>query len=299
VTVAFIALGSNLGDRLLQLQRALDELARDPGTRILSVSHAYESQPWGVADQPAFANAVTSIDFRGEADVLLSVLKDIEERMGREPSRRFGPRIIDLDILLFGDEEWVSRDLTIPHPRMLERDFVVTPLLEIAPAAALPDGSAVTCEGARHGRVIADLGPIPGWDLAPFAADAGPAEWQPAGPTAAAVSEPAPDYLVDEYRPRPAAAKEDGAPFEVGDWVAVGPGRVEMSGNDPSDFDLFMYESFLLQAGIPVRFYPHRPNEATVVWPEIGGVSVRLMVPRGRVEEARRMVNELGTRGDS
>jgi len=295
VTTAFIALGSNLGDRLAHLEAALGELGRDPGTRIHAVSHAYESEPWGVADQPAFANAVASVDFRGEADALLGVLKDIEEHMGRQPAQRYGPRVIDLDILLFGDEEWVSDELTIPHPRMLERDFVVTPLLEIAPDTALPDGSAVTRARVRHGRVTADLGSVPGYERVASMPLGDPAAWEDGAPMPDASSEPLPSYLAEEYRSHP-TGPDEGASFEVGEWVAVGPGRVETAGNDASDFDLLMYESFLVEAGIPVRFYPHRPNESTVVWPEIGGVSVRLMVPRGRADEARRMIRELRAR---
>jgi 2-amino-4-hydroxy-6-hydroxymethyldihydropteridine diphosphokinase len=163
VTGVFIGLGSNLGDRLGAIAAALRELAATPGVHVLAVSHAYESEPWGVTDQPRFANAVAKLDVRGEADALLVVTKDIEQRVGRVPGERYGPRAIDVDLLLFGDEEWDAPELTLPHPRILGRDFVVTPLLEIAPHVTLPDGRAVTRLHATAGRVVGDLGPVPGF----------------------------------------------------------------------------------------------------------------------------------------
>jgi 2-amino-4-hydroxy-6-hydroxymethyldihydropteridine diphosphokinase len=163
VTQAFIGLGSNLGDRVGSIAAALRELLSTPGVHVLDVSEIVESEPWGVEDQPLFANAVARLDVRGEADVFLRTLKDIEERLGRGEGERYGPRPIDLDILLFGDEEWDSPDLTIPHPRLLERDFAVTPLLSIAPGATLPDGTAVTREHAVAGRIVGGLGAVPGF----------------------------------------------------------------------------------------------------------------------------------------
>jgi 2-amino-4-hydroxy-6-hydroxymethyldihydropteridine diphosphokinase len=163
VTGVYIGLGSNLGDRTGSIAAALRELATVPGVHVLAVSHAYESEPWGVTDQPRFANAVARLDVRGEADAFLAVLKDVEERLGRVSGERFGPRVIDLDVLLFGDEEWDSPELVVPHPRMLGRDFVVTPLLEIAPDVALPDGTPVTRLHATAGPVVGDLGPVPGF----------------------------------------------------------------------------------------------------------------------------------------
>lgn len=164
MTEAYLALGSNLGDRLGTMAAALREIAATPGLHVLDVSRAFESEPWGIEDQPPFANAVARLEVRGGALALLGVLKDIEGRLGRVPGTRFGPRAIDLDILTFGEEEWDSPALTIPHPRMLERDFVVTPLLQIAPGAALPDGTPVDRARAPLGRVTGELGPVPGFD---------------------------------------------------------------------------------------------------------------------------------------
>ena len=134
---AFIGLGSNLGAPVANLRSAALALDELPGTEVVFASHVYESEPWGVADQPPFANAVVWVRTRLRADQLLDALKEIEERLGRRPGERFGPRVIDLDLLLLGDEEWETEELVVPHPRMAERDFVLTPLLTIAPHVTL------------------------------------------------------------------------------------------------------------------------------------------------------------------
>ncbi|MDO8916127.1 MAG: 2-amino-4-hydroxy-6-hydroxymethyldihydropteridine diphosphokinase [Coriobacteriia bacterium] len=163
MTNVFVGLGSNLGDRVGSIAAAVREMAATEGVRVLDVSSVVESEAWGVEDQPRFANAVARLDVRGEADAFLGTLKAIEERLGRRPGVRYGPRPIDLDILLFGDEEWDSPELTIPHPRLLERDFAVTPLLRLAPDAVLPDGTPVTRENAVEGRIVGEMGPVPGF----------------------------------------------------------------------------------------------------------------------------------------
>jgi 2-amino-4-hydroxy-6-hydroxymethyldihydropteridine diphosphokinase len=139
----------------------VDALTDLPDTRVTAISHAYESEPAYVTGQPLFANAAAAIETDLESGPLLGYLQQIEESMGRVRAAENGPRPIDLDILLFGDEESQTADLTIPHPRMLERDFVVTPLLEIAPRVHLPDGTHVTRDSATVGPVIGDLGAIP------------------------------------------------------------------------------------------------------------------------------------------
>jgi 2-amino-4-hydroxy-6-hydroxymethyldihydropteridine diphosphokinase len=158
---AYIALGSNEGDRLLNLGRAVDALSDLDDVRVTAVSHAYESEAAYLAGQPHFANAVVAAETDLESDQLLGYLLQIEESMGRVRTVENGPRTIDLDILLLGDEDSQTADLTIPHPRLLERDFVVTPLLEIAPGVQLPDGTSVTRDNATVGPVVGDLGPIP------------------------------------------------------------------------------------------------------------------------------------------
>jgi len=160
VTRAYVALGSNLGDRLANLADALDALRRLPGVRIVAVSGVYETEPWGGVEQPRYANAVVALDVEGDALALLRACQAIERAGGRVPGERFGPRTIDLDVVLFGDETIDSPELTVPHPRMLERDFVVTPLLEIAPDVRLPGGGTVSTEHATEGRITGVLGGI-------------------------------------------------------------------------------------------------------------------------------------------
>ena len=158
MTCAYVALGSNLGDRIATLEAALRALDALPGVTVAAVSSAYETEPWGGVEQPRYANAVVALNVEGDALSLLRACKAIEQASGREPGVRFGPRTLDLDVLLFGDQVIESPELTVPHPRMLEREFVVTPLLEIAPHATLPDGRAVTAERAIEGRITRVLG---------------------------------------------------------------------------------------------------------------------------------------------
>lgn len=160
MTTAFIGLGSNQGDRLAKLAAAVDALAEIPETHLERVSHAYESEPAYVEQQPKFANAVAEITTSLSSSQLLGYLFDIEDSLGRVREAENGPRTIDLDILLFGDEELNSAELTIPHPHLLERQFVVVPLLDIAPRLHLPDGTPVLREIATIGEIVGDLGPI-------------------------------------------------------------------------------------------------------------------------------------------
>ncbi len=166
MTDVYVGLGSNTGHRMRYLSRAVHEIADLDGANVEKVSHAYESEPWGAEGQEPYANAVALVSTTFRADQLLSALIEIENRLGRTRDVPNGPRTIDLDILLFGDEEWNAPDLIIPHPRMAERDFVITPLLEIAPDAKWPDGSSVTGDLVSVGKVIGDLGPIPDPGLA-------------------------------------------------------------------------------------------------------------------------------------
>lgn len=166
MTDVYVGLGSNMGHRMRHLSRAVHEIARLDGADVVRVSHAYESEPWGVEDQEPFANAVALVTTTLRADQLMAELQEIESRMGRTRDVPNGPRPIDIDIVLFGDEEWETPEMTIPHPRMAERDFVITPLLEIAPDATWPDGSPVTAEDVRVGKVTQDLGPVPDPGLA-------------------------------------------------------------------------------------------------------------------------------------
>ncbi len=161
MTTAYVGAGSNLGDRMINLATAVRELEHLPETHVESISHVYRSEPAYVEDQEDFFNLVLSLETTIQADALLEYLLDIEDRMGREREVPKGPRVIDLDLLLYGDEEWNSEKLVLPHPLLAERDFVVHPLLEIAPHVRMPDGSRIHRDRATMGKVLSDEGELP------------------------------------------------------------------------------------------------------------------------------------------
>jgi len=134
--LTYIALGTNLGRRRQNLSRARNLLSEH--VRIIKTSAIYETEPWGVTDQPKFLNQVLEGQTDLDAPALLQFVKLIERKMGRKPSVRYGPRLIDLDILLLGDLQLDTPGLVIPHPRMAERAFVLVPLAEIAPFLVIP-----------------------------------------------------------------------------------------------------------------------------------------------------------------
>ena len=127
---AYLGLGSNLGDRRSQLRAALVALD-ERGVRIRQVSSLYETDPMYETAQPRFLNAVASVETELTPEALLAAAKDVERQLGRKPRARFGPREIDVDILLYADERRLSSELTIPHARMGERPFVQAPLAEV------------------------------------------------------------------------------------------------------------------------------------------------------------------------
>ena len=130
MTSAYLGLGTNLGRRARNLSAARRRL-RQKGARILRHSRVIESEPWGVSDQPRFLNQVIEVEWPGTARQLLVAAKQVEAEGGRTPTRRWGPRVIDVDILLFGHQRIEQRDLVIPHPRIGEREFVRRPLREL------------------------------------------------------------------------------------------------------------------------------------------------------------------------
>jgi 2-amino-4-hydroxy-6-hydroxymethyldihydropteridine diphosphokinase len=130
VTLAYLGLGSNLGRRERNLSAARRRL-RQSGARIVRQSRVIETAPWGVADQPRFLNQVVEIEWAGSARRLLKAAKEVEREGGRRPTRRWGPRVIDVDILLFGDMRISQADLVIPHPHIAERPFVLESLREL------------------------------------------------------------------------------------------------------------------------------------------------------------------------
>lgn len=135
-TTVLLALGTNLGDRLQNLKSVLQELSVQ--VKIEKVSSVYETPPWGYLDQPAFLNQVIGGQTSLAPHSLLSFVKNVEKNMGRVKTFQNGPRLIDIDILIFGEQIVTSPDLVIPHPRMAERAFVLVPLAEIEPARIIP-----------------------------------------------------------------------------------------------------------------------------------------------------------------
>lgn len=141
---AYIGLGGNLGDRSGYLDRALRRLEREPGIQVVGVSEVRETEPVGYADQPPFLNAAAALETDLSAPDLLDRLLAVERELGRERTGpRYGPRTIDLDLLLYGEETVEEPGLVVPHPRLAERRFVLEPLLDLDPDLVLPDGRRV------------------------------------------------------------------------------------------------------------------------------------------------------------
>ncbi|MFH1227350.1 MAG: 2-amino-4-hydroxy-6-hydroxymethyldihydropteridine diphosphokinase [Planctomycetota bacterium] len=137
--IAYIGLGSNLGDKKNNLRQAIRRISGINGIRVLKTSRFCRTAPEGFVGQPCFLNAVASINTNLAPDRLLAALKLIEKIMGREKQvRRWGPRVIDLDILLYGDAVIKTGNLTIPHPLMHKRGFVLDPLCQLAPGLKHP-----------------------------------------------------------------------------------------------------------------------------------------------------------------
>ena len=130
---AFIGAGANMGEPVRQIRQALDELEKSLGVRLGAVSSFYRTQPVGPVPQPPFINAVFALECGISAQDLLALLLRIEQKMGRVRGERWGPRLIDLDLLFYGEMIISEQGLEVPHPRLHERRFVLTPLVEIAP----------------------------------------------------------------------------------------------------------------------------------------------------------------------
>jgi 2-amino-4-hydroxy-6-hydroxymethyldihydropteridine diphosphokinase len=136
---AYIGLGTNMGDRAANLRQAVEMMQGRPGIKVDSVSSVYITEPWGNRNQDDFYNQVVRIETDLSARELLHQLQKIEIKMGRQPSEKWGPRIIDLDIILYGDQLVQEEDLKIPHPYAQQRLFVLIPLEEIDPEIVFPD----------------------------------------------------------------------------------------------------------------------------------------------------------------
>jgi len=136
---AWLGLGSNLQGPAAQLQEALDKLARIDGIEVMEVSGFYRTPPWGDAQQDDFVNAVVQVETSLAPMPLLRALQSVENAMGRTRSgRRWGPRVIDIDLLLYGDLQLRTEELELPHPRMHERAFVLVPLCELDAGLMIP-----------------------------------------------------------------------------------------------------------------------------------------------------------------
>jgi len=140
VTTAFVGIGSNLGEPERQIAAALEELAAEDGIELVAASTLRETEPVGYLDQPSFLNGAAQLETALPPRELLERLLEIESRLGRVRGEgpRFGPRTIDLDLLLYGDETIDEPGLTVPHPRLAERRFALEPLAELAPGLEIP-----------------------------------------------------------------------------------------------------------------------------------------------------------------
>jgi 2-amino-4-hydroxy-6-hydroxymethyldihydropteridine diphosphokinase len=150
-STAYVGLGANLGDREGSLRRALDLLAEETGIVVAAVSTFRETEPVGYLDQPRFVNAAARLETELTPRGLLAALLGVERKLGRDRSGpRFGPRKVDLDLLLFDELELDEEGLTVPHPRLHERAFVLEPLAELAPGLVVPGRGSVE-------RLLAEL----------------------------------------------------------------------------------------------------------------------------------------------
>ncbi len=138
--VAYVGLGSNLADPKQQVTLALQALAKLPETTFLKASSLYQSDPMGPSDQPDYINAVAALDTELSPITLLRELQALENQHQRVRQQHWGPRTLDLDLLLYADQTVALADLTVPHPGLNERNFVIVPLSEIASDLRLPDG---------------------------------------------------------------------------------------------------------------------------------------------------------------
>lgn len=158
MALAYVGIGANLDDPAAQVRRAFESLAALPRTRLVKRSSLYRTEPQGYRAQPDFVNAVAALDTGLDPAELLAALQALEAQAGRE--RRFAnaPRTLDLDLLLYGGARIDQHGLVVPHPRMHERAFVLVPLLEIEPQAAIPGiGPAQACLARLPGQAVERL----------------------------------------------------------------------------------------------------------------------------------------------
>jgi 2-amino-4-hydroxy-6-hydroxymethyldihydropteridine diphosphokinase len=150
---AFLGLGSNVGDRLAYLQQGVDRLEEERRIRVDAVSSIYETAPVGGPPQDPYLNMALRVATTASPHGLLRACQRAERAAGRVRTVRWGPRTLDVDVLLYADRRIATRRLVVPHPRLVERPFALIPLIEVAPGAALPDGRSLV-------TVLAKLAPI-------------------------------------------------------------------------------------------------------------------------------------------
>lgn len=163
MTIAYLSLGSNVGDRLGHLAAAVRRLD-SPRVRVRQVSSVYQTAPQGKTDQADFLNIAAEVETDLEPAALLLHLQEVERALGRVRHERWGPRTIDIDLALYGDTTVQTPDLEVPHPRMKDRAFVLVPLLEVAPDLALPGAVPLR----RCLEALSDQGVSPFLDAASF-----------------------------------------------------------------------------------------------------------------------------------
>ena len=148
--IAYLGLGTNLGDREANLRNAIRSLSAAPGLRLTRCSGVYSTEPWGVTEQPPFLNCVAEVEASLTPEALLAVCQGVEHDLGRAPGPQWGPRLIDVDILLYGDRVVALPRLEIPHPRLHLRAFALVPLAELNAAANHPVERRTIGELARN-----------------------------------------------------------------------------------------------------------------------------------------------------
>ncbi|SFS86164.1 2-amino-4-hydroxy-6-hydroxymethyldihydropteridine diphosphokinase [Marininema halotolerans] len=167
----YIGLGTNLGDRIANLVEALERLDQHAGIQVTAISQVYETEPWGLRDQPDFLNLCAALETTRSPQALLDDLLAIERDLHRVREVRWGPRTMDLDLLLYGDEKIEEEGLLVPHPRMTHRSFVLVPLADLVPKRIIPGTRKSVTEWMEEtisGEDIRCLGTLP-WQPQPQA----------------------------------------------------------------------------------------------------------------------------------
>ncbi len=163
MAIAYLGLGSNIGDRAAHLSDACRLLHQHPAIAVEAVSSLYRSEPVGVTDQAWFLNAAARLQTALSPRSLLAVTQAVERRVGRTPTYRWGPRVVDIDLLLYDDLQLRTRFLTLPHAALQERAFVLVPLYELAPHLYVPSGQAIKTllEALPSHEDVQPIGPFP------------------------------------------------------------------------------------------------------------------------------------------